>query len=58
MGTIPIFPAKEELFSLVDIEFRVKHLQMGKLRRLKDTKLKFLKSESQSLSFTYTSSSL
>jgi hypothetical protein len=32
MGTIPIFPTKEELFSLVDIEFRVKQLANGKVK--------------------------
>jgi hypothetical protein len=56
MDTIPIVPTKEELFSLDDIEFEVSDSQMGTLRTFKATNLKFLKSEGQSLSLTYTSS--
>ena len=58
MDTIPIVPTKEEVFSLGDIEFGLSNLQMGKLRTLKATKLKFLNLEGQSLSLTYTSSSI
>ena len=32
MDTIPIFPAKEEFFSLHDIEFGVKQLSNGKAK--------------------------
>jgi hypothetical protein len=58
MDTIPIVPTKEYVFSLDDIEFRVKRLVNGKVRTLKATKLKFLKLEGKSLSLTYTISSI
>jgi hypothetical protein len=58
MDTIPIVPTEDEVFSLDDIEFGLSNLQMGKIRTLKATKLKFLKSEGLSSSLTYTSSSI
>jgi hypothetical protein len=45
MDTIHIVPTEDAIFSLDDIEFGLSSLQMGKLRTLKATKLKFFKSE-------------
>jgi hypothetical protein len=58
MDTIPIVPTKEEFFSLDDIEFGVKRLTNGKDKDIEGYQVKLLKSEGQSLSLTYTSSSI
>ena len=55
MDTILIVPTKEDVFSLDDIYSELRNFQMGKLRTLKATKLKYLKSKGLSLSLTYTS---
>jgi hypothetical protein len=44
MDTIPNIPPHDKVFSMEDIELMVKQLTNGKLRTLKATKMKFLKS--------------
>ena len=58
MDTIPIVPTKEEFFSLDDIEFRVKRLANGKAKDIEGYQAENFKSEGQSLSLRYTSSSI
>ena len=58
MDTIPIVPTKEEFFSLDDIEFGVKWLANGKVKDIEGYQGEILKSEGQSLSLTYTRSSI
>jgi hypothetical protein len=58
MDTIPIVPTKEEVFSLDDIEFRVKRLANGKAKDIEGYQAEIFKIEGLSLSLTYTSSSI
>jgi hypothetical protein len=43
MDTIPIVPTKEEVFSLDDIEFRVKRLENGKAKDIEGCQAEILK---------------
>jgi hypothetical protein len=58
MDTIHIIPRKEEFVSLDDIEFRVKGLENEKAKDIEDYQAKIFKIEGQSLSLTYTNSSI
>jgi hypothetical protein len=54
--SIPIVPTEDVVFSLDDIEFRVKRLANEKAKDIHGYQTKNLKSEGLSLSLTYTSS--
>ena len=58
MDTIPIIPTKEEVFSLDDMEFGANQLASGKVEDIEGYQVKISNIGGQSLSLTYTSSSI